>query len=140
MPLSRSDLQRLARLRVREAEVLLSQGCFEGAYYLVGYAVECGLKACIAKQTRRYDFPDKKVNSVCFTHDLGRLVEVSGLKLALQAEERANPAFATNWATVKDWSEEKRYQPVVSATAARDLVDAVTMRRNGVLAWLRKSW
>jgi HEPN domain-containing protein len=33
--------------------VLLEAGLYAGAYYLAGYAVECALKACIAKKTAR---------------------------------------------------------------------------------------
>jgi HEPN domain-containing protein len=56
----RRDFQQLSRIRAREAEALLKLGLSDGAYYLAGYAVECALKACIAKGTRRYEFPDKK--------------------------------------------------------------------------------
>lgn len=45
MPLSRSDFQRLADVRIAEAKVLLDAGMWDGAYYLAGYAVECALKA-----------------------------------------------------------------------------------------------
>ena len=34
---------------------------WDAAYYMIGYCVECALKACIAKQIRRFDFPDKKL-------------------------------------------------------------------------------
>ena len=46
---NRRDLQFLARSRLTEAKALLSASHGDGAYYLVGYAVECGLKACIAQ-------------------------------------------------------------------------------------------
>src|SRR5919106_3680906 len=39
-----------------------------GAYYLAGYAVECGLKACIAKQVRRHEFPDRTTVNQSHTH------------------------------------------------------------------------
>ena len=51
MKLKRRDLRELALLRLKEAQVLLANGCWSGAYYLAGYAVECALKACIAKGT-----------------------------------------------------------------------------------------
>ena len=35
--------------RLREARALLGVRCWSGAYYLAGYAIECGLKACIIK-------------------------------------------------------------------------------------------
>lgn len=58
--MNRYDLQKLAVLRVKEGKVLLDNKCYEGAYYLLGYAIECALKACIAKQTKKFDFPEKK--------------------------------------------------------------------------------
>jgi HEPN domain len=56
----RKDFQELAKVRLKEANALFRLGLYDGAYYLAGYAVECALKACIAKGTRRYEFPDKK--------------------------------------------------------------------------------
>jgi HEPN domain-containing protein len=54
--MNRTDLQILAEDRLKDAEVLLAKGRFAAAYYLAGYAVECGLKACIAKLTKAEDF------------------------------------------------------------------------------------
>jgi hypothetical protein len=45
----RRDFRTLAELRAEEARVLLRSRRQLGAYYLAGYAVECALKACIAK-------------------------------------------------------------------------------------------
>jgi HEPN domain-containing protein len=53
--MNRTDLQNLAEERLGDAEVLLASNRYSGAYYIVGYAVECGLKACIAKLTRAED-------------------------------------------------------------------------------------
>ena len=47
--LSRKELQALSGIRLREARALARLGMNDGAYYLAGYAVECALKACIAK-------------------------------------------------------------------------------------------
>jgi hypothetical protein len=68
--MNRTDLQKLSRMRVKEAKALLDAGQSCGAYYLTGYAVECALKACIAKQVRRNDFPDKRTVTESYTHDL----------------------------------------------------------------------
>jgi len=57
---TRKDFQRLAELRAKEAATLAKTGNQQGAYYLAGFAVECALKACIAKKTRRHDFPADK--------------------------------------------------------------------------------
>jgi len=44
---NRAELRQLAEDRILDAEHLLAAGRWSGAYYLAGYAVECGLKACI---------------------------------------------------------------------------------------------
>lgn len=44
----------------------------------IGYAIECALKSCVAKQVKRYDFPDKKIANEAFTHDLEKLMKVAG--------------------------------------------------------------
>ena len=138
--MNRGDLQNLSRIREKEAKVLLDNGCFAGAYYLLGYAVECTLKACIAKQIRRYDFPDRKLINDSYTHDLEKLLNISGLKNELERATRTNPNLAVNWAIVKDWSEQSRYSTGISEIMARDFHSAVTARRQGVLSWLRRQW
>lgn len=50
----------------------------------------------------------------------------------------SNPQFAGNWGIVRDWSEDKRYTVLISEAEAENLYTAVTARRNGVLAWLKK--
>jgi HEPN domain-containing protein len=138
--MNRAELQNLSRLRVREAKVLLNNQCYSGAYYLIGYAVECALKSCIAKQIQRHDFPDKKLLNDVYTHDLEKLLNVSGLKVQLQNEVLTNPAFALNWTKVKDWSEQSRYSVTISQADAEELFQAVTARKNGILTWLKRWW
>ena len=72
--------------------------------------VECGLKACIAKNTKRYDFPEKKTVNDSYTHNLEQLIGVAGLRTDLETEIHANGDFASNWALVKDWGEDSRYE------------------------------
>ena len=138
--MNRADLQEISRVRVKEARVLIQNGYYSGAYYLVGYAVECALKACIAKQIRRYDFPDRKLVNDSHTHDLEKLLGVSGLKEELISESAGNPALEENWTIVKDWSEQSRYRNDIPENEARDLFSAVTARGNGVLSWLMRWW
>jgi len=49
----RKQLQDLSRVRLKEASALLDLGLADGAFYLAGYAVECALKACNAKERAR---------------------------------------------------------------------------------------
>ena len=98
------------------------------------------LKACIAKQTKRFDFPEKDVWSKAWVHGLDQLVRVAGLSPDLDAEILANALFETNWSIVKDWKEAARYDPNIAPARAADMYSAVTARRSGVLAWVKKRW
>jgi HEPN domain-containing protein len=138
--MNRDDFQILADLRVADAQILLDSGRFDGAYYLLGYAVECALKSCIAKQIRQFEFPDKKLANDSFVHDLSKLLKLSGVKQQHAEEQRTNKVFDRNWAVVKQWSEERRYQHSISEKAARDFFEAVTDSTDGVLPWLKKHW
>lgn len=137
--MTRANFHKVSALRHREAGALLAAGHYPGAYYLIGYAVECALKACVAKQVRRYDFPDKKLANEAFTHDLEKLIRVAGLAPDFEGDRRANPELELNWAIVKDWSETVRYEVGITEPQARELYAACT-GRNGVLPWVRKRW
>ena len=138
--MNRSDLQQLSDVRIREAEVLLNNNCYQGAYYLAGYAVECALKACIAKETREYDFPDKKLANSSYTHDLTELLGLSRLTEKMRDAKRLNKTVDTYWALVVSWNEDARYETRRSKKAAADLYEAITDPTNGVLAWLKNWW
>jgi len=138
--MNRSDLQKLASLRISEAKSLLDNDHFPGAYYLLGYSVECALKACIAKQIRRYDFPDRRLINDSYSHDLEHLLKHSGLNRDFEIARRANPALDLNWSIIKDWTVGSRYEWSVSEQLVKDFYQAVSTRTNGVLPWLRARW
>jgi HEPN domain-containing protein len=139
--MNRSDFHNLTEIRIKEAKILLDRKCYEGAYYLAGYAVECAMKACIAKRTQAHDFPPKpEVVRSFYQHKIESLVNLAGLELELKNRLKSPPKFDSNWGHVTKWSEEKRYVTHVSAKDARDLCRAITNPRNGVLAWLKKYW
>jgi len=138
--MNRYDLRELARQRVREARQLLRARAPSGAYYLAGYAVECGLKACIARRTQRYEFPSRHTVNESHTHDLEKLLRLAGLERALAQDTRTRAALGLNWETVKDWTEQTRYDVAMDMRRARDLYRAITGRRDGVLPWVRRHW
>ena len=137
--MNRSDFKAIARLRQREAKALLSSRNYSGAYYLVGYVVECSLKACIAKKTRQYDFPDKKVAQDSYTHNPADLIKVAGLQSDLNVEKAKDAVFELNWKVVQAWSEQSRYDRK-SRGEAEDLIDAISDPAHGVLRWLELYW
>jgi len=138
VPLTRKDFQRLAELRAREAAALLRTRNPIGCYYLSGYAIECALKACLAKQSKRHEFPLKpEYVRKQYTHDLNDLLRLADLEQQLVHDMKTNQALARNWAVVKDWNEESRYRS--SGLNGRDLHGAVA-GPDGVLLWIKQRW
>lgn len=138
VPLTRKDFQRLAELRAREAGALLRTRNPIGSYYLSGYAIECALKACIAKMARRHEFPLKSdyVRRL-YTHNLEELLKLAELDQHLENEMKANVSLARNWGVVRSWNEESRYR--VGGLNGKDLYAAVA-GVDGVLTWIRQRW
>lgn len=137
--MNRTDLQHLANERIAEAKILLDAGKWSGAYYLAGYAVECGLKACIAKLTKPDEFPDKHFGTKCWVHDIEPLLEFAGLKTERNADAARNVNLDANWVTVRAWKETSRYE-LKTQTEAQALYDAITQDPDGVLPWIRLHW
>ena len=137
--MDRKDLQVLSRIRVREAKALLSVGLHDGAYYLAGYAVECALKACIAKGTRRHEFPDRRKVEASHTHNLRDLARLANLEDSRLDRARSDSVFRSNWDIVESWSEQDRYRRQRPENA-QALVEAVDDRRHGIIAWIKLHW
>jgi hypothetical protein len=137
--MTRADLQLLANTRVADAEALLLAGRWAGAYYLLGYAVECALKACAARLFKQDEVPEKGIVLDFYTHRVDKLVTVAGLQAALDAR-LVDAAFQLNWRAVRDWNEASRYNHTVTEAAARELHVAVTDPHFGVLPWLKTLW
>lgn len=137
--LTKADLEKLAQLRLDDAVFLLQAGRSSSSYYIVGYAVELGLKACIAKLVQPNVIPDKAFVNAIYTHRLDSLVSTAGLLPDLNADIKADAQFAANWAIASKWTEESRYElwdPVSAAT----LVAAISDPKRGVFQWVKKHW
>lgn len=120
--LSISELTSIARSHLKDANVLLSKGRYDGAAYLCGYAVEIALKARIVKTLKWSGFPAESHEFQRFdalkafkSHKLEMLLYFtawdSKIKLKLPAE----------WSEVKQWDPESRYRApgyVIQAQAA----------------------
>jgi HEPN domain-containing protein len=137
---NRKDFKRIAKLRIKEAKILLDNGYYSGAYYLAGYAVECALKARIAKDIKQHDFPDRKLANAVNIHKLEELLTYSGEKENLIEAIEADQILELNWTIVKDWKVTDRYRDNITQKDAHDLYLAVTQRVHGVLTWLKKCW
>ena len=134
--MTRTEFQQLAESRLADARILLDAQRWNAAYYLTGYAVECGLKARIAKRFNEHDIPDWSFVKNIFVHDLDKPLELSTLQPYLVK----NSPLAVNWGIVRQWSEQARYDLNTTQDNATELFNAVNDVTNGVLPWLKKYW
>ncbi len=139
---NKAEWQQLAERWIADAKALLDAHRWSAAYYLAGYAVECGLKACILTRVvarAEVIFEDKKFSEKCWTHSVLDLVRLAGLEAARETDSLANPALGKNWLVVKDWNEQYRYR-TTSHQKAKKLYEAITDPPNGVMSWIKAHW
>lgn len=112
--LSTADLISIAEARLQDAEALCKAARFDGAVYLVGYAVEIALKARICRTLAWTHYPATRGEFdglLSFkTHDLDILLRLSGIELDMKSK------YMTEWSSIIGWDPEARYKPVGSAT------------------------
>lgn len=143
--MDRKDLQRLAKTRLQDARALLGRKRWSASYYLCGYAVECALKACLLRHLGESGavFGDDRnyVKSLadCWTHDLDKLVKMSGLLDDFEAARAENPRLGVFWGVTTLWKESSRYKEI-DEVQARALYEAVSHDPDGVFRWLQTRW
>ena len=142
--MNKEELRQLAEDRVLDAQALLAGGRWSFAYYVSGYAIECGLKASILARMGLTGWifePKVKIDEV-ITHDFTKLLTIAGLKAehdaALATSAAAGTNFVGNWGIVSSWNVSSPYAPHTEAEA-RELHRAVT-EADGVLPWIRNYW
>ncbi|TQX91829.1 MULTISPECIES: DNA-binding protein [unclassified Rhizobium] len=135
----RDDLQRVAQAKINDAQLLLAHRRASNAYYLAGYAVEIGLKACIAKQISAETIPELNFVRSIYDHDLQKLIRVAGLSAELKQAQDADKDFAVNWAIVCEWKPDDRYG-LKDLGTAQVMIAAVMDETGGVLPWIRERW
>ena len=84
------------------------------------------------------EFPPKEAARY-YVHDLPKLLDIADLGSAFTQEAGQDAAFRANWAIVKDWTEETRYQSRAQQQAEAILV-AINDAQHGVLQWLKRNW
>jgi len=95
------------------------------------------LKACIARLTKAEDFYDKTLARKIFVHVIESLANLAGLEVKQLGAD--DPVFAANWALVKDWSEESRYE-THTKIEAEQMIRAVREPEHGVMQCIRRYW
>jgi HEPN domain-containing protein len=137
--LRRVDLQAAAQAKSDDAIILLRHNRYSNAFYLSGYAIELGLKACISRQISAETIPDRNLVRDIFVHEFKKLVALAGLTNELKKHEIANTNFSANWGLAAQWSPDARYEAVDSYTAQL-MIEAVAHPTDGVLQWIKGHW
>ncbi|HVC98809.1 MAG TPA: hypothetical protein VND64_34410 [Pirellulales bacterium] len=139
--MNRAELQQLANDRVEDGRLLLQGGRWTAAYYLLGYAVETALKACILRfvDNTGVIFTDKKFAEKCWTHRIDDLVKQANLEPQRGLDIAASPALGGNWGVAEAWTEVSRYEQKTEAEA-RSLFEALTNDPDGVFRWIQQHW
>ncbi len=140
--MNRLQWQQLAERWLIDAKSLLDDRRWSTAYYVAGYAVECGLKACVLARvaaTPEVIFDDRKFSEKCWTHSIRGLIDVAGLTAVLAADTAVNPRLTRNWSVAKEWRETSRYD-TSTHWQAKKLYRSITDKANGVMSWIRVRW
>lgn len=135
----RVGLQANAQAKLDDAIILLNNKRYSNAYYLAGYAVEIGLKACVAAQISAETIPDPDLLKNIFNHDFSKLIGLAGLMNRLREQEDADPTFHAYWGIVSNWSPDTRYEDK-DPMSAQLMVQAVGDHSSGVLQWIKRYW
>jgi hypothetical protein len=132
--LFRQDLIRLHEQWLEDARILLAAHRYPGAYQAGGIALECALKARIAKSTQAEEFPDRNRALEAWVHEPAKLLSAAGLDQFMDA---APKEVRTNWATVKDWKVDSRYTHTMNPATVEAFLNALDDATDGVITWLR---
>ena len=120
--ISRNELRKIARVKLKDAEILYKNRRYDNAIYLCGYAIEAVLKARICRTLKWDGFPETRGEFQSYqsfrTHDLNILLSLSGVEAKILTEHRLE------WADVSMWSPEMRYLPV-GTTQQSDVLNII---------------
>lgn len=132
-----TDQGKASMHRSRDAQVLAAARRWRGAMYLLGYAVECSLKA---KLMERYDVRRLEQLEALLSGRLQRPIDLFQHSLQIlmdwtEAEHRMDRVTRAQWGTVRRWRVDWRYNPMGAESDWKQYSEAV----DGVLRFIRGS-
>jgi hypothetical protein len=136
---TRADLRALAQAKLDDAILLFQNRRASNAYYLAGYAIELGLKACIASQVTAETIPDKAFLKNVLNHNFMTLVGLAGLATQLKEASDKDPVFGARWGIVSQWSPDDRYESK-EPTSVQVFLTAISDPNSGVFQWIKQYW
>lgn len=118
-----AEIKQISDEKLHHARILATNGANSSAYYLAGYCIELELKARIC---HILDYPsffdsnikDKGLKDVFYSHNLDRLILVSGLHNAWKAKIVLF-TDKSDWDRIINWKPETRYSCCSNITNVR---------------------
>ena len=107
--MQKSDIRKISSAKLKDAEILLVNGRYDGAVYICGYAIELGLKNQICKKLKWSEYPpgNNRQNYRSFiTHNLEILLSLTGKENLIKTK------YFAEWSVVTQWSSEMRYNAI----------------------------
>lgn len=138
---NRQTLRSVTRAKLKAAKILYDSGDSDTAGYLLGYVVECALKAAICRKLNLPEYPDASRHKDVFaSHDLDRLLTLSGYSSEINL--KANSKLFNNWSILtKDWKPETRYnENVYNQSVVQEKLNALEDQKDGFLVWIKRKW
>src|SRR5439155_22866351 len=109
----------VARIRLKDADVLLRQQRHEGALYLAGYAIECILTWAVTCNREDLRLPQELE-----THDWDRLLSATGMKRSLESQPAMHAVYSE---LAERWGPELRY--LAKLPRSEDTCDSDSSKR-----------
>lgn len=147
-----TDLRQITKARLKSANILMSAGDWHGAAYMLGYVLECGLKAVICKNLRLTSYPDNvhnnHVKTFFATHRFDQLLIASGMqdifsvtgsKECFRHWSEFTVEFPGDWPAMRyDLTRLNQFDE----TKVRQLYENLTDKRHGIISTmsLRRRW
>ena len=124
----------LAAQHEQSARVLARDRVAAGqAFFHVGIAAECSLKAYIMWNERLNSWPARGLRPDLYTHNLWKLVQIAGI--ALNTKDPIGPS----WKVVLDWDRNQAHDPKpMPRRVARSMIEAA-FGPQGVVTWIRET-
>lgn len=117
--------------------------CYEGCNYLLGYVIEMALKARICTLLNLATYPEQFKDYK--THDLGKLLILSGLSNELDEKEinEVESKYKLPWSVVIEWNEIFRYKFTVEYnknSADEAYSNTQYICTFFILNWIKEKW
>lgn len=151
MPVTGAQLREITKARLKTAKILLKAKDWDGSVYMMGYVLECALKAAACKALHLATYPENtkndKIDIYFMTHRFDQLLIVSGLE-EIFSLKRGVVEESMNWSdfTINypgDWPK-MRYEPnlIWDEIKTRKLYNNLTDYKSGILTVIkrRRKW